>query len=149
MTLTEPTVVVLRGIPGSGKSTYAAELQGAHVISTDDFFTDARGRYRFVSRYLKTVHQEILAQVDLSMGLGRPLIVIDKCNLARSAAEGYAARARGYCYSVQVVTFDCDPETCFSRGVHGVPRQTVYEMDATLREAGLTIPGLECTVIRT
>jgi predicted kinase len=43
-------LILIRGLPGSGKSTFAAIISEEHkypIIAVDDFFTDEQGNYRF------------------------------------------------------------------------------------------------------
>ena len=52
----EKRVVLLRGLPGSGKSTAAAAL-GGRALSTDDYFRTADGRYVFRPERLPDAHR--------------------------------------------------------------------------------------------
>ncbi len=62
---------MIRGLPGSGKSTYAHNLSSAInnccVFEADDFFISANGRYSFDSKLLQFAHQQCLANVAHSL----------------------------------------------------------------------------------
>ena len=56
------TLILVRGLPGSGKTTLAIKLAaaypGAACLSADNYFTDAlTGEYRFDSAQLEQAHE--------------------------------------------------------------------------------------------
>lgn len=54
-------LVIVRGLPGSGKSTFAEYLKDSipetRWLETDRFFVDENGKYVFDRRYLKDFHR--------------------------------------------------------------------------------------------
>jgi predicted kinase len=56
----EKNVIILRGVSGSGKSTFASMLarnnSGAVVVTADDYFTDSWGLYKFDASKLGAAH---------------------------------------------------------------------------------------------
>ena len=56
----EKNVIILRGVSGSGKTTFAAMLarhnNGAVIASADDFFTDRDGTYNYDASKLGAAH---------------------------------------------------------------------------------------------
>lgn len=70
-----PNLLIIRGIPGSGKSTYAKSLLASssgdcylvtpnykgviytHHYEADMFFIDNTGKYTFDKKYIKTAHE--------------------------------------------------------------------------------------------
>jgi predicted kinase len=56
----EKNVIILRGVSGSGKTTFASMLArhngGAVVVSADDYFTDGAGVYNFDACKLGAAH---------------------------------------------------------------------------------------------
>ena len=57
--MTEKTLYIVRGLPGSGKSTFATKLVGSDflVCEADKYFTDADGNYNFDATKLKDAHK--------------------------------------------------------------------------------------------
>jgi predicted kinase len=57
-------VIIMIGAAGSGKTHYIKHVLGGdvRVFSADDFFTDARGVYRFEKARLSEAHQECMYQ---------------------------------------------------------------------------------------
>jgi adenylate kinase family enzyme len=51
----EKTIYIVRGCPGSGKSTFAKTLGGIH-IEADQYFVDADGNYNFDGSKIKNAH---------------------------------------------------------------------------------------------
>jgi predicted kinase len=49
-------LILLRGLPGSGKTTFAEQLDGSH-FETDNYFLDENGNYNFDGSKLKVAHQ--------------------------------------------------------------------------------------------
>lgn len=53
--------ILVRGIPGSGKSTFGmslAEYLGVPKVEADDYFLTTEGEYNFDSNELKIAHEE-------------------------------------------------------------------------------------------
>lgn len=55
-----PTLYLIRGIPGSGKSTFAQQLLAAEVVDSvfeaDHYFYDVDGRYVFDASKIGEAH---------------------------------------------------------------------------------------------
>lgn len=137
---TEPAglLVLMRGIPGSGKSTYAAKhYPGALVLSTDRFFVRPDGSYRFDRTRLGEAHEACLRQYQTALANGATPIVVDKCNLTWRAIEPYVEAARRAKYEIRVVTLLADPMACWRRNTHRVPQEKVLELARILNEVRL------------
>ena len=87
-TLDTPIVVVLRGLPGSGKSwivSNCAEMRTPDkmaVCSADKYFTNVETEsYEFSSDLLPLAHQQCLAQFVHAIAEHKPLVVIDNTNV--------------------------------------------------------------------
>jgi len=130
-------LVLLRGVPGAGKSTLAARYRGAMVLGTERFFRGPDGTYRFDQARLGAAHEACLEQFHAALAAGTTPIVVDKCNLTWRAIEPYVLAARRARYEIQVVTLLADPDVCWRRNAHGVPREKVRELDRILNEVRL------------
>ncbi len=96
-------VVILRGEPGSGKTTEARRLERRARIfydrvaihSTNDYFERAG---RFDPQRLGEFHERNFKAFVRSLQGGVELVIVDNCNSQRWEYERYieAARARGY-----------------------------------------------------
>ena len=65
----KPTLTIIRGLPGSGKTTLAREM-GAPFFEADQFFEDEKGDYRFDGPRITFAHAWCLAQVKASLESG-------------------------------------------------------------------------------
>lgn len=82
-------VRVMRGLPGSGKSTRArkaqqeAEKQGqtAVICSADDFFITRDGSYVFKPARLGEAHHQCLVKFIEALFAGIDLVIVDNTNI--------------------------------------------------------------------
>jgi hypothetical protein len=89
-------VYIMRGLPGAGKSTCAAQLAAAAlqaaaaattsaavvaIHSTDSYFIDAAGVYRFNAQLLGTNHQRNYDAFCASLAAGVSTVILDNTNL--------------------------------------------------------------------
>ncbi len=68
------TLTIIRGLPGSGKSTMARAMGISH-FEADMWMTDADGSYRFDPRNLKRAHAECLNAVRGALKSGKDCVV--------------------------------------------------------------------------
>lgn len=131
-------VTIVRGLPGSGKSSYALSLyhglqfrgMETGLCSADDFFTDADGNYNFDPSKLGEAHadcqrrSELLLQVDMN-------VIVANTFTARWEMQPYLLLAEKHRARVVVVDlFDggMDDATLAEKNIHGVPLQTIALM---------------------
>jgi len=129
-------VVILRGISGSGKSTYASKhYPNAVVCSADNFFQEGR-YYNFDVTKLAEAHNECMSRfitlVSKGETQGISCVVVDNTNIHRWEYENYAKLAAAFKCEVEIVEFV--PQTieavkrCIRRNVHRVPAEIIARM---------------------
>lgn len=74
--------IILRGLPGCGKSTFAGEFLGhAEIYSTDNFFKDINGDYQFDKTRLSEAHKWTREACFEALEAGVETVVLDNTNV--------------------------------------------------------------------
>lgn len=132
------TLYIMRGVPGSGKSTKARELLGDSttgiILSTDDFFTLDTGTYEFDAKRLGDAHQWNQQRARKAITSGMSPVIIDNTHVCKWEALPYVLMALEHAYDVQVA----EPETKWWKerdlqqlsimNTHGVDPVTIERM---------------------
>lgn len=75
----QPTLFIVRGPPGSGKTTYGkhilAQQPGTKHIEEDQFFTDAKGNYSFDKTRVSEAREWCLMAVKKALGSGNNAMI--------------------------------------------------------------------------
>jgi hypothetical protein len=123
------SVIVLSGISGSGKSTYAGEKEGVAVVSADRFFMSEGGVYCFDPRKLSEAHAACMAMFITACQAGWPEILVDNTNTTALEIAPYMLVAAALGYSSEVRTMRCandaEVSACAARNRHNVPMHAV------------------------
>lgn len=127
-------VYIMRGVPGSGKSTVAKETahpDGA-IHSTDTKFIK-NGQYQFDGKMLKTYHAENFREFCESLKEGKPIVVLDNTNIKerhyKSETKNYVKAAKEDGYVVRIVEMPFpNPEDAGKWNVHGVPKEVIERL---------------------
>ncbi len=69
-------LVLIRGVPGSGKTTMAGlEFPDYQLVEADDYFIDEKGLYRYNSNLLKQAHRYCQNKTFRSLSNGVRVVV--------------------------------------------------------------------------
>ena len=130
-----PVLFVLRGLPGSGKSTVTraicATYPEATVCSADNFFVNkATGEYEFDLNLLGSAHEESQRSAEEAMASERRgVVVVDNTNVRRWEMGFYIKAAEKHGYNVVVVEtktpWRLDPAVLAEKNSHGVPAEVL------------------------
>ena len=120
-------VTIMRGIPGSGKSTYAKALNPEVICSADLFFM-VSGEYNFDPSLISEAHKTCLRQFLHSLNRRAKDIVVDNTNIHAWEISPYYNVAEAHCYEVEIVNVHFDAPTAHNRCIHGVPFDVIYRM---------------------
>ena len=111
------TLVIMRGLPGSGKSTCAlaiadimeANLGKTVICSADDFFRHPEdgGRFHFEARLLGAAHAQCKAKFDSAVRARTPCVIIDNTNSTATEYADYCQWAETMGYRVRVLEVPC------------------------------------------
>lgn len=116
------TLYIVRGLPGSGKSTYAKSLGIAHYEADMYFMRD--GEYKFNPSSLKRAHAWCFNQVEDCMEEGKDVVVSNTFTTVNEIVD-YVVLAGEHGYHVEVV----EVKTSYG-SVHNVPEATLAKMKA-------------------
>lgn len=144
-------LIVMRGIPGAGKSTKARELVGGGKIHSTDEVIEAGGDYNeFFAKMvankdfspLSKVHAQNLENAIKSMEAGVTPVIIDNTNIRQNESKAYvkAALELGYADEnikfVDIGTAGLEAEELAKRNTHGVPLEKIKSMIASHTDQG-------------
>lgn len=119
-------VTIMRGIPGSGKSTYAKQT-GGYVVSADRYHI-INGVYIFKKENAAAAHNYCLRQFLGLLEDGCEHIVVDNTNVKVFEIAPYYRLAEALGFEVEIVYILCPPDVGVQRTEHAVPIETVTAM---------------------
>ncbi|VIO90575.1 Smr domain containing protein [Brugia malayi] len=137
-------MVIMRGIPGSGKSYLASDLisgtNGA-VFNTDKYFVQ-NGVYQFDPTKLDEYHQKNWKEAKDAIQQGIKPIIIDNTNIFVTHMKPYINLAVKNLYEIYFV----EPETewkknakeCARRNAHSVPEEKIAYMAECFEKVSLS-----------
>lgn len=128
-------IVVLVGLPGSGKSTYLQRL-GVSGLSSD-----AIRKLLADDETDQTIHERVFQTLRYllrhRLALGRPVTYIDATSLTREERQPYIGIGQEYGCELEAVFFDVPLEVCRRRNAG---RKRVVPDEAMSKMAGKLTP---------
>lgn len=118
-------LILLRGIPGSGKSTIGSIITAGHVISADDYFIDDNGDYKFNASKLKKAHSYCQLKCKDKMTIGIPIIVVANTFTQEWEMESYYELANMFDYKVHSLIVENRHD---GKNIHNVPEDKIDVM---------------------
>ena len=119
-------VVILRGVPGSGKSTFARKLtQRENICEADEFMVDNDGNYDFNPTRLGYCHDQCFEKFKRLLVLGTPTVINANTNTQVKEFKAYVKLAESMGYKV---TFLIVENRHGNSSVHGVPDDKLQVM---------------------
>lgn len=122
-------LILLRGLPGSGKSSLAAVLSegGTYpVFSVDDYFTDpVSGSYAFDYRNNHKAYSQCEQKTREAMQAGCTKIILHNTFTIAWELDIYFRLAAEYGYRVHVCTVENYHE---SQNIHGIADEQIRKM---------------------
>jgi tRNA uridine 5-carbamoylmethylation protein Kti12 len=137
MIQTQARVVILSGLPGSGKSRFAERLrvecvergQESLVCSADDHHL-VEGEYRFNPKNAAAAHRVCMRKYLECCVARYPhnLIIVDNTNTSAEEIAPYLRVAEALEIPVSIKRLWVPPEVSFARNTHAVPLPTILAM---------------------
>lgn len=119
----QKSLIILRGIPGCGKSTFASIIGG--VICTADDFHMKDGKYDWKPENVSKAHAACQKKAEMAMSTNEPKVIIANTNTTAKEMQAYYDLAKKYKYKVFSVIVENR-----HNGVneHNVPAETLKKM---------------------
>jgi len=123
-------VILMRAIPGSGKSTMAKQLiskaqqegKSGIICSADDYFYElGKGSYAFDRTKIAEAHKYCFKKFMDAVNQGIDLIIVDNTNLSAWEMSPYKQLGETMGYKVGINEVVADQGEAFKRQQHGVP----------------------------
>lgn len=128
---TSKDLILVRGLPGSGKSTLSEVIlkwpstEKPDVLSADDFFVDENGSYNFDPTKLKQAHHECQNRCATKMRNGVERIVVANTFTEEWEMLPYFEIAQMHNYRVHTIIVE---NRHGSKNIHGCPDEKVEVM---------------------
>jgi predicted kinase len=120
----EKVLYIVRGIPGSGKSTFAKQLT-SNVFEADHYFYDNDGNYNFIPSEIKEAHKECQQFVRYAMESSIQKIAVSNTFTQEWEMEPYLDMAKENGYTVFTVVVE---NRHGGKNVHNVPEDKIQMM---------------------
>lgn len=124
------TLILVRGLPGAGKSTIAHSY-GRMVIEADQYFLNDKGEYKFDRSKLHHAHRDCQGRVEFQMitshhrGDEQDIIVVANTFTQEREMKPYFDLAARYGYQVHTIIVE---NRHGNSSVHDVPLETINAM---------------------
>lgn len=156
------SVIIMRGWPGSGKSTIASALAecldgSVSRVSADKYhYSLFTSLYEWKPENVEFAHRSCKREFAESMSMGVDYLIVDNTNIRKKDYEYYVELAQEHGYKVyQAIPRNrgmWDIDECFRRNIHNVPKETIQRMKDSFEDdprlERLTLPShldADCT----
>lgn len=121
------TLILLRGLPGSGKSTFAKTLVNKDYChkEADMFFVDSEGNYKFELSKIRDAHRWCQEEVDFLMKYEHSPLVVSNTFTQEWEMGEYYKLAEKYGYTVFSIIVE---NRHGGVNEHGVPAEKLQQM---------------------
>jgi tRNA uridine 5-carbamoylmethylation protein Kti12 len=133
----KPQLVILRGLPGAGKSTFAKNYANVLAASgqvvkgpfeADNFFINkTTGAYEFNPELLGAAHTQCMKDVELVMLQQATHVIVSNTATTERELKPYLALAKKYGYDVVSLVVE---NRHGNDSVHNVPEEAMTKMEA-------------------
>ena len=124
METVQKTLILVRGVSGSGKSTFAKQISESY-LEADQYFIDENGNYNFDANKLPLAHKWCQLRTEHMMEDNQPRIIVSNTFTREWEMQPYFDLAKKYGY----MTFTVIVENRHNgQNVHGVPEIQIEKM---------------------
>jgi predicted kinase len=125
-------LIILRGLPGSGKSSFANFIwQSGVIFEADQYFYDNEGNYNFDATKLGAAHKDCQSRVEQAMKDHEenpqyyPEIVVSNTSTTEKELQPYIDLANKHDYKVVSLIVE---NRHGNKSVHNVPDEKLEQM---------------------
>lgn len=118
------SLIILRGLPGSGKNTFA-ELFGAPICCADDYLY-INGEYVWTTMRVARAHMLCQEKCEQLLKSGEPTVVVANTNVRERDVAGYTKMGKHYGYKVFSIIVE---NRHGGQNEHGVPNEKLKDME--------------------
>jgi len=115
---------LVRGLPGSGKSTFAKSIGGSH-IEADMYFLDENGNYNFDVTKLRNAHEWCREKTEIAMKRGADKVIVSNTFTQEWEMDEYYKLAEKYGFKVMSIIVENRHD---GKNIHNVPEETLEKM---------------------
>lgn len=128
-------IFILRGLPGSGKSTVAKQIKQVYgdlalICSADDFRMTDSGEYFWKPEEYDMSHLKCEEKARQACYNERPVVIIDDTNIRKELLYWYIDAARSYDYFVVLV----EPKTTWRYSISDLILKTHHQVSKEILE---------------
>lgn len=128
--MAKPYLFLIRGLPGSGKTTLAATMETAFFqwttvdhFEADQFMLDEGGNYKFDPNKLAYAHAECQKLTRMALQANVHIVIVSNTFVQRWEMRPYAEMAKKYDYQLVITEVRGT-----YKSVHNVPEATIQNM---------------------
>ena len=126
-----PDLIILRGVPGAGKSTVATLFNG-ETVSKDDFLLDEQGKYFWTRERSNEAHAKTISLAHKLMKSQEPTVVIANTNTTNDEVDFWSNIGRLYGYKIFVIVIE---NRHGGKDVHNVPADYLNLFEGNLKNS--------------
>lgn len=125
-------VYIMRGLPGSGKSSWVKNFCPTDTVCSADHFHTVNGEYRYDPKNAGAAHGACLRQFVRALDVGTDVLVVDNTNTTAVELAPYVRLCEAFGIEYEIVNIACDFATACERNIHAVPPATIWNMHQNL-----------------
>ena len=124
-------LLLVRGLPGAGKTTLAETLAALNksrsvICAADEHFEQKDGSYKFVGSELPLAHTKCRQKAVTAMRGACPLVIVTNTFTTDAELDPYFTLASTFGYRVSSIIVENRANT---HNIHGVPKQAMTKME--------------------
>ena len=119
-------IIIVRGLPGSGKSTIAKKFCTRAICTADDYHTNRNGNYDWKPENVVKAHDWCQRKCKRFMERGIPIIVVANTSTTEREMKPYFDMSKIYGYRISTVVVE---NRHGGKTTHGIPEETMAKME--------------------